>query len=98
MKEKRLGEENYNKIGSKMKIVEYIDCNNIKIEFDNGYSTISQIDNLKAFIAIRIFDGYTECCKSKNGFAKKYNLHHECICKCLLGKQKRHKGWEFRYE
>lgn len=37
----RLGEINYNRYGSKMTIIEYIDYANIIVEFENGYKTHS---------------------------------------------------------
>lgn len=40
-KNKKVGEISYNKYGSKMTIVEYINNRNIIIEFDNGYRTVA---------------------------------------------------------
>jgi len=57
-----------------------------------------QINNLKIFKAIRLNDKYVEYSKSQNAFSKKYNLHHEAISRCLLKKQKYHKGWAFYYD
>lgn len=37
MKIERLGEENYNNFGTLMKIVEYKNCDNIIVEFQDGY-------------------------------------------------------------
>ena len=39
----RLGEENINNQGCLMKIIEYIDCMNVKVEFQDEYSYISNV-------------------------------------------------------
>lgn len=38
----RIGETNTNKFGSKMKIIDMVNCNNITVEFSNGYTTNAQ--------------------------------------------------------
>lgn len=35
----RIGEINHNKYGSEMKIIDYKDCHNIVVKFNNGYTT-----------------------------------------------------------
>jgi len=44
---KRTGEINYNKQGEKMTIIEYIDCNNVIVQFENGYQNTVQYGNFK---------------------------------------------------
>lgn len=44
----RLGETNINKYGRKMKIIEYIDINNITVEFEDGYKKKARYDGFKA--------------------------------------------------
>ena len=44
----RLGETNINKYGRKMKIIEYIDINNITVEFEDGYKKKGRYDRFKA--------------------------------------------------
>lgn len=43
----RIGEINYNRYGNKMKIVEYINCTNIIVEFENGYKRKTRYDHFK---------------------------------------------------
>jgi hypothetical protein len=43
----RTGETNINTFGSKMKIIKYIDRNNIEVKFDNGYIKKTQYDSFK---------------------------------------------------
>ena len=35
--------------------------------------------------------------KNQSEFAREHNLYRKCINDCLLGKNKTHKGWIFRY-
>jgi len=44
---KRTGEVNYNKQGEKMTIIKYIDCNNVVVQFENGYCNTVQYGNFK---------------------------------------------------
>jgi len=50
---------------------------------------------MKLFKATRISDGFIEISKNQREFARKYQLHQDGIWKCLHGKLKSHKGWEF---
>lgn len=41
-KNERLGQISYSKFGSRMKIIKYEGCHNVTVEFDNGYSIVTQ--------------------------------------------------------
>lgn len=43
----RIGETNFNKCGFKMTIINYINCDNIIVEFDNGFVTKCQYGQFK---------------------------------------------------
>lgn len=53
-------------------------------------------ENAKTFEAINK-DG--EIFKSNNikEFSKEYNLKYDCVYACLIGRQKQHKNWRFKY-
>jgi hypothetical protein len=44
---KRIGEVAYNRNSEKMTIVEYNDCDNVVVQFENGFRTSVQYGNFK---------------------------------------------------
>lgn len=88
----RVGEIGYNKSGSKMKIIEYINSNNIVVEFENGYKVKNSLGNFKKGLIKNPYDrtiygiGYIGIENYKNvknvSYEKAYSIWRDMLYRC----------------
>jgi hypothetical protein len=86
----RIGETNINKFGSEMKIINMVNCDNITVEFSNGYITNAQYTQFAKGILISPYDkticdiGYLESFTDID--IKIYNIWKKMIERCYCEK------------
>jgi len=67
-------------------------CNDKIYELSKGYKVYNNYNFFKAINGTDIYYAYNQ-----RAFAREFKLSKQCIYKCLHDKQKKHKGWTFKF-